>query len=160
MSGTLKEIADYISEFMRNNPDSPEITIRMSRTKAEALLSELPGDSPPEAVQYNKEFQRSINMMSELTGFSPSVILNQRNYPFYLYRAIIAAHLRSMGVTLSMIGELLGRDHSSISYYLKIIEDNNGNPTMRDIYDVKSKFDAKINSPMTDGIVSLPDKDK
>lgn len=46
---------------------------------------------------------------------------NKRDYLFP--RMIVAYHLRTQGWTVSDIGRVLNRDHSTISYYLKKYDD-------------------------------------
>lgn len=49
---------------------------------------------------------------------------NKSNQRIYLFpRMIVAYHLRTQGRTVSDIGFMLNRNHSTISYYLKKYDD-------------------------------------
>lgn len=143
----LKEISDYITDVLDNNPERQEITICLSRAKAETLLKEIASEEKGASdKEYRKEFDKAMETLCKVAGVSPSDVMHKRNYPYNYYRGIISSYLRTRRATLSQIGRLFDRDHSSISCCLKILEENSGNPTLRDIYEIMDAFNEKIKS--------------
>lgn len=69
-----------------------------------------------------EETLRLLNAMSEATGLSRNEILNNRKYPISYYRYIIASELKARGYTLTAASQLLGKDHSTLSFGCKSLK--------------------------------------
>lgn len=69
-------------------------------------------------------FHAAMDAMTSLTGIERKRILATRRYPLPFYRAMIAKYLRdSRRMTTVDIGNLISRDHSSVSYIIIRLED-------------------------------------
>ena len=112
------------------------------------------------STDLKSDFEFYASALMQATGRDRDELLKRRSYPLPYYRAMVARSLRELGYTTLMIGEALNRDHSTIIYNLKQLDDALTNPTFGDIRAMWQDYQSVIqaNSPQEAEVESEFDK--
>lgn len=84
----------------------------------------------------NMRQRQILQQLADESGYSVEEILGrERTQPLVVLRIEAARRLRTLGYSMPTIGKVLGRDHSTITYYLGKIRKRQPSPVLKGLLD-------------------------
>lgn len=75
----------------------------------------------------NRDYAQCLQAISEAAGIDEETLISRtRRFPVPIYRAMVAESMRDMGYSLIEIGSVLKRDHSTVIYIMRALDDLKG----------------------------------
>lgn len=65
----------------------------------------------------------AYELIDFISGIAVSPLCVKRTTRATYSRAVFAKRMRQMGLSLTNIGQLINKDHSTVTYYLKLVDD-------------------------------------
>lgn len=89
------------------------------------------------------DYQFLLDVILQVTGISESDFILSRRYPIPYCRAIVAHSLCHKGYTSVEVGRILGRNHSLLTYYRRILSEALDNPTYGTVRRIWDEFQSQ-----------------
>lgn len=90
------------------------------------------------------DFRLYSECLSEAMGKSIGELMGRRTYPLPYYRGMIATSLRELGYTCIEIGDVMGRNHSTILYGINRLREALGTKGFGDIAAIWRTYQAEV----------------
>ena len=90
------------------------------------------------------DFQHYLSLLAGIAGETGEDILHKRTYPFPYYRAMLVLALSACGHSVTAIMEAVGKDRTTFYHLRNLIDDLDGNPTMRPVAQIWNQFEREV----------------